>query len=75
MTDFNLSVAQKQYDNQEPPRYNRKSALECSYCKEEICVGNEYFNVLDRVYCSDCVEVKTLYAEDFESVPEKEMFL
>lgn len=75
MSDYNYISAQVRRDNTVPKRYNRKSVFECSYCKEGICIGEKYFKILDRVYCSDCVEVKTLYAEDFESASEEEMFL
>ena len=66
MDDYGYISAQRQYDSQIPKRYDDKPVLKCSYCKEDICIGEEYFEIVGRIYCSECGEVKTLYAENFE---------
>lgn len=58
MQDYGLSAAQRQYDNAEPPRYNRKPVYNCYYCGSEIYRG-EKCAVICGVYncCADCFSV------------------
>ncbi len=37
----------------------------CRGCGEDICDGDEYFDVLGKPYCECCCERKTAEAEDF----------
>ncbi len=55
MGDYGLKTAQLQYDNAEPPRYNRKWICNCYYCDSEIYIG-ERCAVIYGTYicCMDC---------------------
>lgn len=57
MQNCGLSIAQHQYDNQEPPRYNCKPVCNCYYCGAEIYNGERYAVVAGLFnYCKDCVD-------------------
>lgn len=67
MQDYGLAAAQRQYDNAEPPRYNRKPIHTCSLCSCGIYPGEQFFNAgNEAAYCLTCVSWWTDTAEEEE---------
>lgn len=47
----------------EPPEDNRKVCCTCTFCKEDILEGDEYYELLGEIICESCMQEAHHYAE------------
>ena len=67
MQDNGLNAAQRQYDNQLPPRYNRTPVCNCYYCDSDIYCGEKYAIIYGKyICCTDCLEFEIAEKEEYD---------
>lgn len=52
----------------EPPDYESRALYKCSYCEGGIYEDEEYYEIIGKIYCKDCLDdnfKKYAYYEEF----------
>lgn len=66
MSNFLERLAERQYENKLPERYEEEPLFHCKCCGEDIFVGESYFLIDRETFCSDCVSKEIAEREEYE---------